>query len=80
MFVDPQYGTRFISSFLLPGFEVAPRIFWKICGSLFKNTMPIADPEIIVQQKFLNYQWRPINSILLPLHKDNAVHKQSDNK
>jgi len=42
--------------------------------------MPIADPEITVQQKFLNYQWLPIDSILLPLHKDNAVHKQSDNK
>jgi len=42
--------------------------------------MPIANPDIIVQQKFLNYQWLPIDSILRPLHKDNAVYKQSDNK
>jgi len=27
MFVDPQYGTCFISSFLLRDFEVAPRLF-----------------------------------------------------
>jgi len=42
--------------------------------------MPIADPDIIVQQKFLNYQWLPIDSILRTLHKDNTVHKLSDNK
>jgi len=59
---------------------VTPRFFWKIYDSLFKTTVPIADSEIIVQQKFLNYKWLPIDTILRPLHKDNAIHKQSDNK
>jgi hypothetical protein len=81
MFVDPHYGTSFISSSLLPDFEVDPRFFLLggICGSLFKTTVPIADPEIIVQQKFLNSQWLPIESILRLLHKDTTVQKQSDN-
>jgi hypothetical protein len=80
MFVDPQYRTCFISSFWGPDFEVAPRFFWKICGFLCKTTVPIADPEIILQQKFLNYQWLPVDSIVRPLHKYNAVHKHSHNK